>query len=172
MRAKPDNSLARTVALRARRRTAGFTLIELMTVVSVLAVLSMLAAPSFQRLLVEQRLASAASSLNALLWFARSETIKRNAPVNVEVADATSWTVYRCTTGMATCAATQREVLQVAAPGHSALDIDARAFRFGPEGRLTEGAGAFELADAGGAIKRCVTINSTGRTQSQPGACP
>ena len=143
-----------------------------MTVLSVLVVLSALAAPSFQRLLAEQRMSSATSSINALLWFARGATIKRNVPVHVEIADDGPWTVYHCTNGAPVCDQAGREVLQETTHGNNALVMDGHRFSFGPLGRLTAGTGDLEVADASGSIKRCLSVSSTGRAFVHRGACP
>jgi len=65
----------------ARRAAAGFTLIELMVAVTILAVLAMLAAPSFNEAILSNRLASYANTFMASAQLARSEAIKRNATV-------------------------------------------------------------------------------------------
>lgn len=172
MRERPLPRTASTGCPPSARRSAGFTLIELMTVLSVLVVLSALAAPSFQRLLAEQRMSSATSSINALLWFARSATITRNVPVHVEIAGDGPWTVYHCTNGALACDEAGREVLQETTHSNSALVMKEHNFSFGPLGRLTAGTGDLEVADASGSIKRCLTISSTGRTHTHQGPCP
>jgi type IV fimbrial biogenesis protein FimT len=61
----------------------GFTLIELMVVVSVLAILMALAAPSFSGLIASQRGKTVASELFMALSKTRSEAIARNASVTL-----------------------------------------------------------------------------------------
>lgn len=56
----------------------GFTLIEMMIVVALVAILSAVAVPSFRDLLLNQRLASTASDFIAALSLARSEAMKRS----------------------------------------------------------------------------------------------
>lgn len=62
----------------------GFTLIELMITVAVLAVLVTLAAPSFSEIIASQRIRAAASSLYDTVLLARSEAIKRNTKITVQ----------------------------------------------------------------------------------------
>ncbi|WP_305073698.1 GspH/FimT family pseudopilin [Propionivibrio sp.] len=61
----------------------GFSLVELMVVVAVLAILASLAVPSFQELIAAQRVRAAASALYESLLLARSEAIKRNSSVTL-----------------------------------------------------------------------------------------
>lgn len=61
--------------------SAGFTLIELMVTVVVVAVMAALAAPSMVQFIYSARLNSAASQFQADLQMARREAIKRNAHV-------------------------------------------------------------------------------------------
>lgn len=61
----------------------GFTLIELMTTITVMAVLLMVAVPAFDGVRLSTRLNSYANSLVAASQLARSEAIKRNATVTL-----------------------------------------------------------------------------------------
>jgi len=67
-----------------RGRAGGFTAIELMTTVGVLAVLVALAAPSFSAVLERWRVREAAEALQSTLYYARSEAIKRGGNVTVK----------------------------------------------------------------------------------------
>ncbi|HET8744147.1 MAG TPA: GspH/FimT family pseudopilin [Ramlibacter sp.] len=67
----------------AKARSAGFTLIELMVVVTVAAILAGIAAPSFRELMAAQRVRAATSDLYLALVKARSEAIKRNGEVTI-----------------------------------------------------------------------------------------
>lgn len=64
----------------------GFTLIEMMITVAVLAVLLAIAAPSFNSALLGSRLTSHANNLVASANLARSEAIKRNADISLCVS--------------------------------------------------------------------------------------
>jgi len=65
-------------------RTRGFTLVELLTVVTILGVLAMLAGPSFSNLIADQRAKNASSDLFTALSIARSEAIKRNTKMTLQ----------------------------------------------------------------------------------------
>jgi type IV fimbrial biogenesis protein FimT len=77
------------------RRSRGFTLIELMVTVSVLAILASLAAPSFRETLLRNRTAAISNEFTASVAKARSEAINRNTCVTL--CRSTSGT--QCDTG-------------------------------------------------------------------------
>lgn len=61
----------------------GFTLIELMVTASILVILTLVAAPSFNDAFLSNKLASYANNFVASAHLARSEAIKRNATVTL-----------------------------------------------------------------------------------------
>lgn len=65
-------------------RTAGFTAIELLVTISVVAVLAALAAPSFTPLVESWKVRQATEQLNSSLYFARSEAIKRGGQIAIQ----------------------------------------------------------------------------------------
>ena len=67
--------------LRWQRR--GFTLIELMTVVAMVAILATLAAPSLRDFLIRNRSAAISNEFTATVLRARSEAVSRNVCVSV-----------------------------------------------------------------------------------------
>lgn len=73
------------VATRVEKvRQHGFTAIELMVVVAIVAVLAALAGPSFTPLIERWRVRDAAEGLTSTLYLARSEAIKRGGNVIIE----------------------------------------------------------------------------------------
>ena len=65
----------------------GFTLVELMVVLVIVAVLLMIALPSFSVLTYRTKLKSYANEIVASVYLARSEAIKRNADMTLCVAE-------------------------------------------------------------------------------------
>ena len=76
-------STRRTIAVTRRRAIRGFTLIELLVTVGIAALLMMVASPSLQELVANNRLRSHNSALQTSLMLARSEAINRKTRVVV-----------------------------------------------------------------------------------------
>lgn len=72
-----------TLTAARNRPQFGFTAIELMVVVSIVAVLAALAGPSFTPLMERWRVRSATEDLASTLYFARSEAIKRGGGITI-----------------------------------------------------------------------------------------
>lgn len=66
-----------------RLHAGGFTAVELMVVVGIIAVLAALAGPSFTLMIESWRVRDATESLRSTLLFARSEAIKRGGGVAI-----------------------------------------------------------------------------------------
>ncbi|UXY15652.1 GspH/FimT family pseudopilin [Chitiniphilus purpureus] len=62
-------------------RQAGFTLMEAMIVVSIIAIILAIATPSYQAMIRDSRLVAASEELLTSLMLARTEAIKRNRAV-------------------------------------------------------------------------------------------
>lgn len=69
----------------------GFTLIEAMVVVSIVAILAALAAPSFQAMLDRQRVSTVAADLYSSVVLTRAEAIRRNVRVELAPLDGVDW---------------------------------------------------------------------------------
>jgi prepilin-type N-terminal cleavage/methylation domain-containing protein len=74
----------------------GFTLVELLIAVAVMAVLVTLAAPSFRDLILMQRMKGIHAQLVTDLQYARSEAVSSGAVVNLRVQRATSGVPNGC----------------------------------------------------------------------------
>ncbi len=68
-----------------RQKMSGFTLIELMIVMVIIAIGVALAAPSFRSIIEKRHLIAATEDIAAFMIFAQSEAIKRNEEVSVNI---------------------------------------------------------------------------------------
>jgi len=73
----------KTLAMHSRPAQRGFTLIEAMVAIAVMMALMAIAIPSYRDASYRSQLRSAANDLVTSAHFARSEAIKRNAPVTM-----------------------------------------------------------------------------------------
>jgi type IV fimbrial biogenesis protein FimT len=164
-----------------RRRSAGVTLVELITALAVLAILVALAVPNFNDASLSARLNGFANSLVASAQVARSEAIKRNSTITLcsssdgDTCDGADWD-----DGWIVLNPTTNDVLQV----HQALP---------DEFTVAEAGGADQLSFLGtvvgtdtaaltvcrsapvGSEERVVTISGTGSayvTLTNAGSCP
>ncbi|MGE5115286.1 MAG: GspH/FimT family pseudopilin [Betaproteobacteria bacterium] len=146
----------------------GFTLIEMAVTIALVAILSSLAAPSFREMIAAQRARAAVSAVNGALWLARSEAIKRNAPVGFSLPGLDApWDVKTGTTVLHT-----EQALPAVSLTYKAPSVDAGTFRFNEYGRLAAGGGSvIELAVAQAGLYRCLSVSSTGRTEVIEGRC-
>lgn len=70
------------------RHSAGFTLVELMIVVAILAIIAAIAAPSFRTMIQNNRLTAAVNDVAGALQYARSEAVRRGRDVQVSALDS------------------------------------------------------------------------------------
>lgn len=146
----------------------GFTLIELMTVVSMLTILILVAVPGLQSLIANQRARSTAYDLMADLSLARSEAVKRNKDVILNPVSnwAGGWTVK--TSATAELLSQRNEVGQGVAITRSPASVT-----YDGSGRLsgTTSTIRFELFD-GNTTYRCITLDPSGQPSTKIARCP
>lgn len=74
----------------SRGRRSGFSLIELMVALAIVAILTVMATPTFSDLIDRYRLKGAAEALLSEIQFARTESIRRNQAVYVAFGTTTA----------------------------------------------------------------------------------
>ena len=136
------------------RRSKGFTLVELMVTIAVVAVLLAIALPSFRKVIQRNRVASASNDLLASISYARTTAINRGQLVSMcpstDGANCTSagrdfesgWIVYTYPAGAASAnkpyAAASSTLLR-ASGTHTGVSINAQqtpVITFGLQGQL------------------------------------
>lgn len=142
----------------------GFTLIEALVVIALIAVLLGVAAPSFVTFTASQRVKTASFDLYAALTFARSEAIKRRQAVTVAPASGTDWATGWTVSVGGTTLRRQDALSGVAFSGANAV-----VYRL--DGRLTSAASALGVliqpATSDASVKnRCIRIDLTGLPKS------
>lgn len=70
----------------------GFTVLELMIVVVILAVVATFAVPNMTNIILKHRVQDAATDLFTAMHTARSEALKRNVNINLRPNTSTDWT--------------------------------------------------------------------------------
>ena len=171
------------------RHNRGFTLIELMVAVGLLAILATLAAPSMGDFIVRQRVASQAGDLALAMALARSEAIKGNASVTVMplTVSTTGWSDGWCVAPAAVADCSDAAVLRrfasrttvsIASAG-LASPFRITFVRDGTRG-VNSGRPGFKVSSAqlpaARPDARCVLLTSQGRTEvaavTRDDACP
>ncbi|HKL51915.1 MAG TPA: Tfp pilus assembly protein FimT/FimU [Wenzhouxiangellaceae bacterium] len=166
--------------MRMRSEQAGFTLMELLIGIAVLAILTTLALPAFTQFIANNRLASEANEMVASFQFARSEALKRGIEVQVcSSADgatcggnwAQGWIA------MADPGGPDEAVLRVWSPSDDAFQFTpaSSVVRFQPNGFSTAAAEQqieMMLSGCTSDSARRILVERTGRVASQRVDCP
>lgn len=152
---------------RAPART-GFTLIEMLVVMSLLAILLAVVAPSFRAFLQAQHVKSVAYDLTADLLLARNEALKRNGEVSIG-RSGSSWTDGWTITELLN----DTQVGQHNAADASVSIADApTTITFDANGRVSAPPDPVRITlSAGDGNHRCIQLDLSGRARSAVGAC-
>lgn len=161
------------------KQQSGFTLVELMITVALLAILLSIALPAIGDFVVKQRVSSATNSLMMSLVFARSEAVKLNRDIRVipitEAANGwnTGWCLGPTTIGTDCSHADVIRVfsansgVQISSNTGSSPKIDFR--RDGTVNHPTATGIKVTAArlDPTAAAARCISVSSQGRPEVQ-----
>ncbi|WP_168735181.1 GspH/FimT family pseudopilin [Pseudothauera rhizosphaerae] len=157
------------------KKTRGFTIIELMLTVAVLAVLLGIGIPSFRNLIQNNRATAIANDIVGTLQTARSEAIKRRSPITVCRRNAAGSACENGTNWAAGWLMLQgATVLKVwdAAAGEPVVTGPAGGIVFQSDGTASA-TGEFQVQTSSGstAVQRCVGVAGLGRVSTKTGAC-
>lgn len=148
----------------------GFTLIELMVTIAVLAILVAMAAPSFRSILEAQRMRAAAFDLMADLTLARSEALKRGqilAPVTLTPVSGNWAAGWNITAGA--------EIIGTKNAVGSGVTINGPAsVTFDRNGRVSSALAVtrFAMVNSNATRRRCISLDPSGRPKSYATECP
>jgi len=148
------------------RPARGFTLPEILIVITVLAVLLGVGMPSFTEFMRGQRVKTASFDLFSTLVHARSEAITRNTTVTVTPVSAAWTNGWTVTESGGTVIRTMGAVVNVSITGPTTV-----VFR--GSGRLNAASmPTFELTASGSTVAaRCISIDLSGRPTTKAAAC-
>jgi type IV fimbrial biogenesis protein FimT len=165
---------------RSHPAVAGFSLIELMVVVVILAILSMLALPSYNRWIANTQVRTAAESLQNGLRQAAGEAVKRNTQVDLVLTDDAD-----LTTPTPTALPTAAELVNAKAQAEGSRNVTVTAAQLGAAtpvsvvsfnglGRLVAGAPAvqIDLTNANSDRPLRVIVSTGGRVRMCDPAFP
>jgi type IV fimbrial biogenesis protein FimT len=145
---------------------AGFTLIEALITLAILAILVSLAGPAMRDLILAQRVKNATYDLHAALDLARSTALTRNIDI-VLAPEPAGWSagwVIRDANGIELWRENSIASISISGPG---------SVTFQPNGRPSSTATPFALsaAELGTSYHRCIRLQLNGRAHTNPGVC-
>lgn len=122
------------------RRPAGFTIVEVTIVLLIVSVLMSIAMPLYREWIENTKIRAAAESVQSGLNIARSEAVRRNLSVELQLAAGTSssW-IVGCTLVTATCPAVIQDRRE-SEGSSNAITVNSaagRTIRFNNLGRMT-----------------------------------
>lgn len=152
------------------KKQSGFTLVELMFTVVVAAILLAVGIPSFRTIILNSRLTTAASSFIVDANLARSEAIKRGAPVDLK-ANSGGWTK-----GWTVQLSGGGTVLKVADALQNNVTITAKngttVFTFAADGSSNATDDLYVCDDRTGETGSDINVANSGRVASKSYTCP
>ncbi|OGA71439.1 MAG: hypothetical protein A3G27_17370 [Betaproteobacteria bacterium RIFCSPLOWO2_12_FULL_66_14] len=146
-------------------RGKGFTLIEVMMAVAIAAILVSLAAPSFVRMLADQRVKAAATDLYTAMSVTRSEAIKHNRNVTLQPKSggwANGWVIANPEGGA--------DLLDANATGVPVAGGPASVI-YNAGGRLAGTAAPSFTIGESDMPQRCLSVDLSGRPRITASAC-
>jgi type IV fimbrial biogenesis protein FimT len=151
------------------RANRGFTLPELLIVITILAVLMAAGLPSFGEFVRNQRVKTASFDLFSSLVLARNEAVTRNASVTMRASGgawSNGWTVtYTDGGGNVVPVRVQEGIPNVTIAGPVGDVV------YHGSGRLT-GAVSFQLSSSGTTVvTRCIRVDLSGRPHTKAASC-
>jgi len=150
------------------RAHRGFTLVELMIGLVLVAILMSIGVPMFRSFVLDQRLRATSSDLRIALTTARSEAVKRNTVVEVKPREGVwkkGWTIPSPIGG-------DPDLLNHVQSGDVNISGPDEA-QFNPVGRaVAEAAFEIDVEPGSGGTFACLRLSLDGSITSTKGTCP
>lgn len=150
---------------------SGFTAVELMVTLAILAILLGIAVPSFSSFTESQRLRAASTDLRTDLTFARSEALKRNQGVSIRRRSAAGWQ-----SGWVIAVQSSGQELRLRNDIGRGVSLtgDADAVTFNGSGRVASPTGTVQFAlstSSTSSSGRCVVLDPSGMSLAYAEPC-
>lgn len=170
-----------------RRNQRGFTLIEIMIVVTLMGIIMAIAVPSVRSLMDTQKIKTATFDLVTTAMFARSEAIKfgNTGAASISIVPQggdfnNGWCVVFSSASTCSTSTPGADVMRVNSPTRNVTYTVPTCgsipcvITFGKNGRLSSGnAVKIQVVNdlASNPITRCVTVDASGNANVKVGAC-
>ncbi len=151
----------------SRASARGFTMVELLTVMSILVIILGVMAPSFSEFLAAQQAKGLSYDLTGDLMLARNEALKRNASVRISRGGAgwaQGWSVVSVSDGesLSTRNPAAQSVTVTGAPATITFDFN---------GRVSSPTNSVRITISSQSSSRCVQLDPSRRARAVQGAC-
>jgi type IV fimbrial biogenesis protein FimT len=144
----------------------GFTLIEMLVVLAIVAIGLAIAEPGFTKLIATQRARDAATGLQSALLKTRSEAVKRNADATLSPVGSGWEGGWRIVDAGSKVVHDQQPLAGVSITGGPALVV------YDGTGRIVGVAPSFDvISKVDSTIRRCVTADPSGRPHLKASSC-
>lgn len=110
------------------KKSLGFTLLEVLITMTIIGILTTVAAPSFITFIKRDRLVTNSNQLHSVFKFARSEAIKRNQSVSLKTSNK-QWLVK-------TAINSTQTTLNIFETTHSSISVDLKNINISSTGEL------------------------------------
>jgi type IV fimbrial biogenesis protein FimT len=160
------------------RSSRGFTAIEALVTMAILAIGLAIVAPSFGSFISSQRVKTTSFDLYATLMYARSEAIKRRADVTIQAVSgdwSNGWTVVDAAANVLRSQDAPKNknmcvTTDGACPPSTPAPPTLTSLTYQLDGRLSIGSAAMTLSSVTGSNavgRRCISVDTTGVPRSR-----